>query len=89
MVALLKLLKSLCPGALRPCDALVSALLSSAVDLNSLSEMHAWVAFTIASLVIIFQLSPEEAILGRLQVRICLVYTLIRLYMLYIQGVLQ
>ena len=65
--ALIKLLKSLSPGALRPCDAMITSLLGTSVDLACLKEVHSWLAFTLASMVIIFQLSPEEAVLGRLQ----------------------
>jgi len=62
-----KLLKTLSPGSLRPCDPILSALMSCACDLGVLSEVLSWLAFTITSFVTIFQLSPEEAILGRLQ----------------------
>ncbi len=72
VVTLIKLLKALSPGALRPCDAMITALLGTAVDLSCLREVHSWLGFTLASMVIIFQLSPEEAVLGRLQVKIIL-----------------
>ena len=35
--------------------------------LDLFKEVHSWLAFTITSFLAIFQLSPEEAILGRLQ----------------------
>jgi len=62
-----KLLKTLSPGSLRPCDPILSSLMSCACDLGVLSEVLSWLSFTITSFVTIFQLSPEEAILGRLQ----------------------
>ena len=61
------LLKALSPGTLRPCDPLLSALLGCSVDLALLPEVLSWLGFTVASFLTIFQLSPEEAVLGRLQ----------------------
>ena len=66
---LLQLLRSLSPGALRPCDAVMSSLLSCSVELGSLRELTSWLAFTLVTFLVVLQLSPEEAVLGRLQVR--------------------
>ena len=65
---LLQLLRSLSPGALRPCDAVMSSLLSCSVELGSLRELTSWLAFTLVTFLVVLQLSPEEAVLGRLQV---------------------
>lgn len=65
---LLQLLRALSPGALRPCDAVMSSLLSCSVELGSLRELTSWLAFTLATFLVVLQLSPEEAVLGRLQV---------------------
>jgi hypothetical protein len=64
---LLQLLRALCPGALRPCDAIMSALLSCGVELGSLDELTSWLAFTLLTFLVVLRLSPEEAVLGRLQ----------------------
>jgi hypothetical protein len=64
---LLQLLRALCPGALRPCDAIMSALLSCGVELGSLAELTSWLAFTLLTFLVVLRLSPEEAVLGRLQ----------------------
>ena len=61
------LLRSLSPGALRPCDKIMSSLLSCHCDLANMSEVTSWLGFTIATFLTIFHLSPEEAVLGRLQ----------------------
>ena len=61
------LLQALSPGTLRPCDPLLSALLGCSVDLGQLNEVLSWLGFTVATFLTILQLSPEEAILGRLQ----------------------
>ena len=62
-----QLLQALSPGTLRPCDPLLSALLGCPVDLALLPEVLSWLAFTVSTFLTIFQLSPEEAVLGRLQ----------------------
>jgi hypothetical protein len=64
---LLQLLRALCPGALRPCGAIMSALLSCGVELASLDELTSWLAFTLITFLVVLRLSPEEAVLGRLQ----------------------
>ena len=61
------LLQTLSPGTLRPCDPLLSALLGCSVDLGQLAEVLSWLGFTVSTFLTILQLSPEEAILGRLQ----------------------
>ena len=61
------LLRSLAPGSLRPCDKIISSLLSCHSDLNKVSEVSSWLGFTISTFITILHLSPEEAILGRLQ----------------------
>jgi hypothetical protein len=67
VLQLLQLLRALCPGALRPCDAIMSALLSCGVELGSLDELTSWLAFTLITFLVVLRLSPEEAVLGRLQ----------------------
>jgi huntingtin len=64
---LLQLLRALSPGALRPCDAVMSSLLSCSVELGSMTELTSWLAFTLVTFLVVLQLSPEEAVLGRLQ----------------------
>ena len=65
--ALNSLFSSLSPGCLRPCDRIISSLMSSSCDLANLSEVVSWLGFSIATFLTIFRLSPEEAVLGRLQ----------------------
>ena len=71
---LLALLRALSPGALRPCDAVMSSLLSCSVELGSLRELTSWLAFTLVTFLVVLQLSPEEAVLGRLQVKAGAIY---------------
>ena len=61
------LLRALSPGTLRPCDPILSSLLGCAVDLSLLPEVLSWLGFTVSSFLTILQLSPEDAVLGRLQ----------------------
>ena len=65
--SLKSLLRSLSPGSLRPCDKIMSSLLSCHADLASMSEVRSWLGFTITTFLTVFHLSPEEAVLGRLQ----------------------
>ena len=65
--ALNRLFSALSPCCLRPCDRLISALMSSTCDLTNMAEVTSWLAFSIASFLAIFRLSPEEAVVGRLQ----------------------
>ena len=65
--SLKNLLRSLSPGALRPCDKIMSSLLSCHADLASMTEVTSWLGFTIVTFLTVFHLSPEEAVLGRLQ----------------------
>jgi huntingtin len=67
LASLKALLRSLSPGTLRPCDPLLSALLGCSADLALLPEVLSWIGFTTAAFLTILQLSPEEAVLGRLQ----------------------
>ena len=46
---LLQLLRALSPGALRPCDAVMSSLLSCSVELGSVHELTSWLAFSLVS----------------------------------------
>ena len=41
--------------------------MSSTCDLTNLTEVVSWLGFSISSFLAIFRLSPEEAVLGRLQ----------------------
>ena len=65
--ALISLFSSLSPGCLRPSDRIISSLMSSACDLANIAEVVSWLGFSIMTFLTIFRLSPEEAVLGRLQ----------------------
>ena len=61
------LFASLAPGSLRPVDPLLTALLTSCVDLANLAEVERWLSFVVAALPVLATQSPEEGILGRLE----------------------
>ena len=65
--ALISLFSSLSSGCLRPSDRIISSLMSSACDLANIAEVVSWLGFSIMTFLTIFRLSPEEAVLGRLQ----------------------
>ena len=66
LLQLRHLFRALAPAAVRPCDRLISSLLATPCDLASLPETLSWLAFTTTSLLTVFRLSPEEAVLARL-----------------------